>query len=229
MLLKIVKKEIIYSILKPFLKGKEYKFLSGMAPKFYKKEEDIVIFFWLNFLDCGEIGCTEIFITFTQIEDIMADVRYPSKAESHFEEYKAGKVFQSTIRDTRNLIPYNLFSSDFETKEQIADFGKQIVNYLENYGFSFAEHYSHLPNVLAEMDRLEKEGKYWHEILAGGPDFLFRGLIISKLCGDPDFECKQNLMNEKFNAPKFIEWLPYYEKLKDRLKTLESVYNIKNN
>jgi hypothetical protein len=75
------------------------------------------------------------------------------------------------------------------------------------------------------MNRLEREGKYWAEILTGWPDF-FRGLIISKLCNDTDFERKQNLMDEKFNIPKLKKQLPYYEKLKRRLKTLKPIYNI---
>jgi hypothetical protein len=91
----------------------------------------------------------------------------------------------------------------------------------------FTEYYSHLPNVLAEMNRLEAEGKYWNGILGGLADYLFRGLIISKLCNDDDFERKVQYCDEKLNSrPSLAIWLPYYEKLKARLQNLQPMYNV---
>ena len=75
------------------------------------------------------------------------------------------------------------------------------------------------------MDNLENQGKYWKEILVGLADYDFRGLIISKLCNDPNFDTKVKSRDEIFyKIPQLSEWIPYYEKLKERLKTIEPKY-----
>ncbi|MGV4528957.1 hypothetical protein [Ornithobacterium rhinotracheale] len=75
------------------------------------------------------------------------------------------------------------------------------------------------------MDELTAQGKYWHEILSGSADYLFRGLIISKLCNDPNYNEKIKYTDKIF-YDKPDEWIPYYEKLKERLKSVEPKYNI---
>lgn len=91
---------------------------------------------------------------------------------------------------------------------------------------AFVEHYSFLPNVLAKMNQLMEEGKYWADILSGQVDNVFRGLIISKLCGDKEFGNKLKYWNEKIYANGNIkEWIPYFEKLKEKLKIIEPKYN----
>ena len=70
---------------------------------------------------------------------------------------------------------------------------------------------------LRNRDALENEGKYWHEILGGGPEFFFRGLLISKFCNDPDFKRKIDYVDELFYPNVSKEWIPYYEALKKRL------------
>ena len=112
-----------------------------------------------------------------------------------------------------------------ETKEELVFFTDWIINYLKNDGEKFIEKFTHLPNVLKEMDNLENEGKYWNEILVGGPEFLFRGLIISKLCNDEKYENKL-LYVESLLKSMADEYLPYFEKLKSRLENLQPKYNI---
>ncbi len=53
----------------------------------------------------------------------------------------------------------------------------------------------------ATMDQLHAAGKKWFAFLSGGPDYFFRGLIISKLCNDPRY---QNKVEEGDN--EFICW-----------------------
>ena len=75
------------------------------------------------------------------------------------------------------------------------------------------------------MDELQAEGKYWSEILSGCEDNLFRGLIISKLCNDKNYNKKIEYVDSIFyESPD--EWIPYYEKLKERLKSVEPIYNV---
>ncbi len=98
---------------------------------------------------------------------------------------------------------------------------------MEMEGLPFIEHYSYLPNVLTEMNRLEKEGKYWHEILGGRLEHVFRGLIISKLCNDYDYERKFKRWEEIIcGNSKYEKWYPYLKKLKEKLATLKPIYNL---
>ena len=80
------------------------------------------------------------------------------------------------------------------------------------------------------MDELETLGLNWNNresgILAGTLDAYFRGLIISKLCNDADFERKVSKMDVKFAQVGYEEWIPYYEQLKERLNTVRPVYNM---
>ena len=74
------------------------------------------------------------------------------------------------------------------------------------------------------MDRLEAEGLYWKEILSGGPDYLFRGVIISKLCNDPQYDQKLSFVDSLMQD--LDEWQPYWEKLKAVLHTIEPKYSL---
>ena len=101
----------------------------------------------------------------------------------------------------------------------------------EGKGADFVQHYSYLPNVLKRMDELVEAGLTWqypHKgILSGTLDARFRGLIISKLCNDPNFERKIAWCDERFYDGTNDNWLPYYEKLKaEVLPTIEPKYNL---
>ena len=80
------------------------------------------------------------------------------------------------------------------------------------------------------MDQLENEKKYWNGlfgeggILAGMVDAFLRGLIISKLCNDINFEKKVNIVENIFNED--TKSLAKLEKLKERLKKVNPIYNI---
>ena len=80
------------------------------------------------------------------------------------------------------------------------------------------------------MDELTAQGKTWQNmengILSGSLDAQFRGLIISKLCNDIGFDDKISMCNEIFSREQYKDWLPYYEKLKEHLKSVEPIYNV---
>ena len=80
------------------------------------------------------------------------------------------------------------------------------------------------------MDELTAQGKTWQNrengILSGSLDAEFRGLIISKLCNDIGFDDKISMCDEIFSREQYKDWLPYYEKLKERLKSVEPIYNV---
>ena len=117
--------------------------------------------------------------------------------------------------------------NDFEflTEEHIEYYVEKIEEYIQTDGQKFIETYSYLPNILKKMDELQAEGKYWSEILSGCEDNLFRGLIISKLCNDKNYNKKIEYVDSIFyESPD--DWIPYYEKLKERLKSVEPIYNV---
>lgn len=116
-----------------------------------------------------------------------------------------------------------------ETKKQVQEYAKAIKQYTETNGKAFLDKYSYLPNLLIEMDKLEQEGKGWYEIIDGMGSYLFRVLIISKLCNDPDFDRKLSICDNNFNTnPILIRdgWHPYYEQLKLKLSALSPKYNL---
>ena len=81
------------------------------------------------------------------------------------------------------------------------------------------------------MDELLEAGLTWQHpdkgILSGSLDAEFRGLIISKLCNDPNFGEKLEECDRVFAEVRYQIWLPYYEKLKaEVLPTIEPQYNI---
>jgi hypothetical protein len=76
------------------------------------------------------------------------------------------------------------------------------------------------------MDRLEAEGKYWHNILSGSEENLFRALIISKFCNDSRYNEKLLYVRKAISDEGMDDLIPYYEKLKECLKSVEPIYNV---
>jgi hypothetical protein len=229
MLLKKEKKEIVFSTLKALLQDYGYQWiLTGGAPKFYKKGDEYIPYFWLNFFDSGAITFSRMEMTVIEVEDILFKTGVFDWVLQDLEKSKKLKMFSSTVTDSRTeLIPISINGDDFETKEQVEEYTEKIVDYIINYGFPFIEYFCYLPNVLTEMERLQAEGRDWNEILSGRGDRLFRGLIISKLCNDQNYSYKELHVDNIFSTESvFKKWLPYYEKLKERLKTLEPIYNV---
>ena len=143
------------------------------------------------------------------------------------------KYFLTTVFDGETKMPegyYRGIGYDVNTQEELEFFTEWILNYLKTDGQKFIETYSYLPNILKKMDELTAQGKTWQNmengILSGSLDAEFRGLIIAKLCNDPNFQKKVEMCDTVFNESCYEEWLPYYEKLKERLKSVESIYNV---
>lgn len=166
-------------------------------------------------------------IAFLQIEDILFEVGLPN---IQLEKFNRKKDFLFTIRNRNINLNYDDSLNRIQTKSDCEKYCNHIKSYIETEGNTFNEHYSFLPNVLSEMDNLEKDGKFWNGIngeggiLHGGFDSNFKGLIISKLCNDNNYFKKISWIDERIKAKPI--WIPYYEKLKERLKTVDPIYNI---
>lgn len=221
-MLKSEKKEYVFSKLDELLKPQGYKlYKTGLDPRYNLIEKDKTISFFFNFKDMGQITFSKIEIYLKVIEDIMMEIKPYGRTD-----YK--KYFPITIIDNFTIMPDNYFFGigyDIENKKDLECFTDWIINYLETSGKEFIETYSYLPNILKKMDELQSEEKYWNELLAGGPEFLLRGLIISKLCNDKNYENKLVYVKELYISMA-DEYLPYLEKLKEHLKTVEPIYNL---
>ena len=209
MLTKKEKKEYVFKKLDEILKPQGYKgFKTGGDPCYIINKENYRCKFYLNFSDMGDLYFSKYSMSIRQVESIVEEISSPNDT-SHLDKER---YISPTILDTsKNSYLYKII----ETQKELEDFTNWVIDYLEKEGKHFIETYSYLPNILKKMDELLAEGKYWSEILSGCEDNLFRGLIISKLCNDKNYNKKIEYVDSIFyESPD--DWLPYYEKLKRR-------------
>ena len=219
MLTKKEKKEYVFKKLDEILKPQGYKGIkTGGDPCYIINKENYRCKFYLNFSDMGDLYFSKYSMSIKQVESIVEEISSPNDT-SHLDKER---YISPTILDTsKNSYLYKII----ETQKELEDFTNWVIDYLEKEGKHFIETYSYLPNILKKMDELQAEGKYWSEILSGSEDNLFRGLIISKLCNDKNYNKKIEYIDSIFyESPD--DWLPYYEKLKERLKSVEPIYNV---
>ena len=220
MLTKKEKKEYVFKKLNEFLKPQGYYLVkTGLDPSFILKENDKIVYFF-----------SKLMISIKIVEEIIFEIKKPDQDYSHIDNKK---YFLTTVFDGETKMPegyYRGIGYDVNTQEELEFFTEWILNYLKTDGQKFIETYSYLPNILKKMDELTAQGKTWQNmengILSGSLDAEFRGLIIAKLCTDPNFQKKVEMCDTVFNESCYEEWLPYYEKLKERLKSVESIYNV---
>lgn len=215
------KRKQIFDALTPLLKPKGFKLYKiGGNPGYVYYKDNIAIDFGFSFFKSGKITFSRYGITHYEVEDyILALNKFP-------EVYKDKKKDHlGTVYDWANIGKNpNNFESD--TPEQIDNGIALIKEYILGDGQTFLDTYTHLPNILKRMDELEANNILWGNrneggILAGTVDFLFRGLIISKLCNDSNYIHKVEKVNLLLSDGANDEWLPYYEKIKKDLETIE--------
>jgi hypothetical protein len=214
-------KKELFAVTHPYFKDKGYKFnatkLTGVGYSLNLKHVKILLVF--EFKTKSSLHELLPFSIFhKQVENLIDEIGKPNFSNT-------GNVSWRTVKDSLpNHYESALNDINFNTLLSFRQWGHLIVDYAQGPGKAFIDTYSYLPNVLKEMDRLEAEGKYWKEILVGGIDHLFRGLIISKLCDDPNFNIKLEKWDSVIYQSKYKIWYSYYNTLKDRLKTIEAIY-----
>ena len=220
MLTKKEKKAYVFKHLDALLKPLGYKALkTGEDPRYILENEYNKYRFYLNFSNMGDLYFSKYDIAIKEVEDIIEEIGSPINT-SHLD---SNRYFSDTVTDTsENPYLYEVI----ETQEQLELFTNWMLSYLQNEGKHFIETYSYLPNILKRMDELMETKGYWSDILTGGVPHLFKGLIISKLCNDPNFNNKVSFVDNLFATENISEFLPYYEKLKERLKSVEPKYTI---
>ena len=227
MLTKKEKKEYVFKKLDEVLKPQGYYLVkTGLDPSFILKENDKIVYFFFNFKDMGQIAFSKLMISIKIVEEIIFEIKEPDQDYSYIDNKK---YFLTTVFDGETKMPegyYRGIGYDVNTQEELEFFTEWILNYLKTDGQKFIETYSYLPNILKKMDELVDTGGYWSDLLTGGVPHLFKGLIISKLCNDPNFYNKIIFVDNIFATEDISEYLPYYEKLKERLKSVEPIYNV---
>ena len=227
MLTKKEKKEYVFKKLDEVLKPQGYYLVkTGLDPSFILKGKDKIVYFFFNFKDMGQIAFSKLMISIKIVEEIIFEIKEPDQDYSHIDNKK---YFLTTVFDGETKMPdgyYRGIGYDINSQEDLVFFTEWILNYLKTDGQKFIETYSYLPNILKKMDELVDTGGYWSDLLTGGVPHLFKGLIISKLCNDPNFYNKIIFVDNIFSTEDISEYLPYYEKLKERLKSVEPIYNV---
>ena len=196
---------------------------TGGDPTYVLKTKDFVVTFFMNFLDVGGIDISGIRMSILEVENHIINLFGEQYiCDKYF--YDEKRYFLDTISDKKRLDKFS--NVELKTEIEVLDFIQWYINYFEKEGKHFIETYSYLPNILKKMDELVDTGGYWSDLLTGGVPHLFKGLIISKLCNDPNFYNKIIFVDNIFATEDISEYLPYYEKLKERLKSVEPIYNV---
>ena len=222
-MLKSERKKIVFKEFDLYFNPLGYKGIkTGGDPTYVLKTKNFVVTFFMNFLDVGGIDISGIRMSILEVENHIINLFGKQYiCDKYF--YDEKRYFLDTISDKKRLDKFS--NVELKTEIEVLDFVQWYINYFEKEGKHFIETYSYLPNILKKMDELQAEGKYWSEILSGCEDNLFRGLIISKLCNDKNYNKKIEYVDSIFyESPD--DWIPYYEKLKERLKSVEPIYNV---
>lgn len=226
-MLKSERKKLTLERIDAVLKPRGYKARIADGIRYYLPQDGVTTAWAIVFLNLGWINSREAMVTHDEVELILqrvADENYPFPWQTH-----RGTILTPTISHSTFVDEYQ--TADMDTEEQIEDYCNWYLGYINGEGADFVRHYSYLPNVLKRMDELVEAGLTWqypHKgILSGTLDAELRGLIISKLCNDPNFFHKLEECDLVFSEERYKKWLPYYEKLKTEvLPTIAPKYNL---
>ena len=223
-MLKSERKKIVFKEFDLYFNPLGYKGIkTGGDPTYVLKTKNFVVTFFMNFLDVGGIDISGIRMSILEVENHIINLFGKQYiCDKYF--YDEKRYFLDTISDKKRLDKFS--NVELKTEIEVLDFIQWYINYFEKEGKHFIETYSYLPNILKKMDELVETGGYWSDLLTGGVPHLFKGLIISKLCNDPNFYNKIIFVDNIFATEDISEYLPYYEKLKERLKSVEPIYNM---
>ncbi len=238
-MLKNEMKKIVFNRLDEVLKPLGWKaYKSGYNPAYVLDTEQYKIIFDM----CFEGGK----ITFFRIEMAIKEIEpYISECIGDTEKRPGSgiiidnkTVFRTTVVDKIYL--EKCHESVIETVDDVNMIVDYFFDHLFGIGKKFVEACLYLPNIVREMDKhIQQEGAWMcapHMYngrikVSGFYDGFFRGLIISKMCDDPNFKNKLNLVESEVNAPNADDYWGTsfrsdYEKLKQLLPTIEPKYSM---
>ncbi len=211
--------------------------LKPLGWKHYKSEGDVIYTIetlnfkmkaYIGFYNLDHINFEDFEISIPQVEKFMSQL-FGDEFISPILDIKITKgMFRCTITD----VSYQNICIWTESEQECHEAAEKVLDYIFGNARTFIEKYLYLPNVLRRMNELMEIDCPWQNqdkgILCGRQDAYLRGLIISKLCNDPDFEDKLEFTERRIKAKLefWKEMLPYYEKLKEILPTIEPIYSM---
>lgn len=214
---KAQREKIFFSILSPYFEDKGFKkYLSGSDPLYVLNHDNFVFHFGFNFFSNETIGCSPLFLTYYEVEDLILDVGIPEF--NLIEQRKKDKYHLSTIEFRTK--PDNLKRHALNSEADIESFAESFIRYYEKEGMQFIERHKTLPKVFIGLQSIVD----WKLLVSGAGEAFIRVLIISKLCNDDEYGKKFTMIDEILKADE--DWLPYWEKYKTILKELTPRYNV---
>ena len=236
------KKKIIFRRLDAKLKPLGWKsYKTGTYPTYVFETDVYKLSFGIGLYDLGYIQFSNISVAIKEIEPYISEcigdtVLSPNPHMGWIIDNKT--IFRKTIEDYSDITKYNYHVADTE------DDVNMVVDYFLDYLFDTAKKFLevclYLPNIVREMDKHVRQEGAWmcapHMYngkikVSGFYDGFFRGLIISKMCDDPNFKTKLNLVESEVNAPNADDYWGTsfrsdFEKLKQLLPTIEPKYSM---
>ena len=228
-------KKIVFKRLDEALKPLGWKaYKSGYNPAYVLDTEQYKIFFNMG-IKAGWLGFYWLEMTIKEVESYVTECIGDKEVIPGNGEIIDNKtLFRKTIIDHSftNYDSYNC--GNVETEDDVNMVVDYFLGYLFGTAKKFVETYLYLPNIVRKMEELDSANISWIHYEKGllfcSFDGYFRGLIISKLCNDPLFQDKVKLVEYRLYEHKeaylYKRFIPYYEKLKQLLPTIEPKYSM---
>lgn len=224
---------IVMPLIKDFMKSKGYKYSAPYEKEFSKPIESGIIRISVFFSKHGRSSNSLFRISYKAVESII--VHKVGLPNNNLERHKTEENILFTMKDSSIFNPYsgvskigdkqNNLLKIIETEKDALEFANFFKEYVLNEGDAFIKKYSHLPNALEKIDELEyNNDKFYSSYICGGTDKLFRVLLISKLCNDPNYNKKKEKIDARFDDPRKETWKPYYARLCDELERIVPIY-----
>ncbi len=233
-MLKSEKKKIIFRRLDAKLKPLGWKaYKSGYNPTYVLDSGFYKVSFYMGFSDYGYVWFENVEIAINEVELYISECIGDSTVYPGGSRLIDNKTeFRKTLNDHTDIGKYSEYA--VETEDDVNMVVDYFLDYLLGTAKKFVETYLYLPNVVRKMEELDNANISWVHyekgLFWGNFDGHFRGLIISKLCNDPLFQDKvkrvEYWLYEHKEAYLHKRFIPYYEKLKQLLPTIEPKYSM---
>jgi hypothetical protein len=226
-------KKIVFKRLDETLKPLGWKaYKSGYNPTYVFDTKLYKVSFYMGF-SVGKVGFSYISMKIKEVESYVSECIGDTEViPGNGMIINDKDIYRDTLEEHTFLNKYN--DNVIETEDDVNMVVDYFLDYLFGTAKKFVETYLYLPNIVRKMEELNNANISWVHyekgLLFGNFDGYFRALIISKLCNDPLFQDKVKLVEYRLYEHKEAylrkRFIPYYEKLKQLLPTIEPKYSM---
>ena len=226
-------KKIVFKRLDEVLKPLGWKaYKSGYNPTYVFDTKLYKVSFYMGF-SVGKVGFSYISMKIKEVESYVSECIGDTEViPGNGMIINDKDIYRDTLEEHTFLNKYN--DNVIETEDDVNMVVDYFLDYLFGTAKKFVETYLYLPNIVRKMEELDNANISWVHyekgLLFGNFDGYFRALIISKLCNDPLFQDKVKLVEYRLYEHKEAylrkRFIPYYEKLKQLLPTIEPKYSM---